>query len=90
MDVLADERDERVLQAAPEREGGAEEVGRPEAARGQEDSLAYDASVSQSKINSILQALMFYHSTDYVLVTDKTFKKWTKAYADDQDLFFKE
>ena len=33
---------------------------------------------------------MFYHSTDYVLVTDKTFKKWTKAYADDQDLFFKE
>lgn len=30
------------------------------------------------------------NSTDYVLVTDKSFKKWTKAYAEDQDLFFKE
>lgn len=28
--------------------------------------------------------------TDYVLVTDKSFKKYAKAYADDQDLFFKE
>lgn len=28
--------------------------------------------------------------TDYVLVTDKSFKKWTKAYAEDQDLFFKD
>lgn len=28
--------------------------------------------------------------TDYVLVTDKSFKKYTKAYAEDQDLFFKE
>jgi hypothetical protein len=29
-------------------------------------------------------------STDYVLVTDKSFKKYAKAYAQDQDLFFKE
>ncbi|KAI0084899.1 cytochrome c peroxidase [Irpex rosettiformis] len=28
--------------------------------------------------------------TDYVLVTDKVFKKYAKAYADDQDLFFKD
>lgn len=28
--------------------------------------------------------------TDYVLVTDKNFKKYAKAYAEDQDLFFKE
>ena len=27
---------------------------------------------------------------DYVLVTDKNFKKWVKAYADDEDLWFKE
>lgn len=29
-------------------------------------------------------------STDYVLTKDKSFKKWTKAYADDQELWFKE
>lgn len=29
-------------------------------------------------------------STDYVLVQDKVFKKFAKAYAQDQDLFFKE
>ena len=29
-------------------------------------------------------------STDYALVQDKTFKKYVKAYAADQDLFFKE
>lgn len=29
-------------------------------------------------------------STDYVLVQDKSFKKFAKAYAKDQDLFFKE
>ena len=28
--------------------------------------------------------------TDYVLVTDKSFKKYVKAYAEDQDVFFKE
>ena len=28
--------------------------------------------------------------TDYVLVQDKSFKKWTKAYADDEELWFKE
>lgn len=28
--------------------------------------------------------------TDYVLIQDKTFKKWTKAYADDEELWFKE
>lgn len=28
--------------------------------------------------------------TDYVLVTDKSFKKWTKAYADDESVFFKD
>ncbi|KAF9526911.1 heme peroxidase [Crepidotus variabilis] len=28
--------------------------------------------------------------TDYVLVQDKSFKKWAKAYADSQDLFFKD
>ena len=27
---------------------------------------------------------------DYVLVTDKSFKKYAKAYAEDQSLFFKE
>lgn len=27
---------------------------------------------------------------DYVLVTDKNFKKWVKAYADDEDLWFKD
>lgn len=29
-------------------------------------------------------------STDYVLTQDKSFKKYAKAYADDQDLWFKE
>ena len=33
---------------------------------------------------------LFSCSTDYVLTTDKSFKKYAKAYADDQDLFFKE
>ncbi|PAV18818.1 cytochrome C peroxidase [Pyrrhoderma noxium] len=28
--------------------------------------------------------------TDYVLVTDKSFKKYVKAYAEDQDIFFKD
>ena len=28
--------------------------------------------------------------TDYVLTQDKSFKKWVKAYADDEDLWFKE
>ena len=28
--------------------------------------------------------------TDYVLVQDKSFKKWVKAYADDEGLWFKE
>ncbi|KAJ8076343.1 heme peroxidase [Marasmius tenuissimus] len=28
--------------------------------------------------------------TDYVMVTDKSFRKWAKAYADDNDLFFKD
>lgn len=28
--------------------------------------------------------------TDYALVQDKSFKKWTKAYADDEQLWFKE
>ncbi|KAF7782144.1 CAZyme family AA2 [Agaricus bisporus var. burnettii] len=28
--------------------------------------------------------------TDYVLTQDKSFKKWTKAYADDQELWFKD
>lgn len=28
--------------------------------------------------------------TDYVLVQDKSFKKWARAYADDEELFFKE
>jgi hypothetical protein len=29
-------------------------------------------------------------STDYVVISDKSFKKFAKAYADDNDLFFKE
>ena len=29
-------------------------------------------------------------STDYVLVTDKNFKKYAKAYADSKEVFFKE
>jgi hypothetical protein len=29
-------------------------------------------------------------STDYVLVTDKSFKKYAKAYADSEEVFFKE
>lgn len=28
--------------------------------------------------------------TDYVLTQDKNFKKWAKAYADDEALWFKE
>ena len=28
--------------------------------------------------------------TDYVLTQDKSFKKWVKAYADDEQLWFKE
>ncbi len=28
--------------------------------------------------------------TDYVLVTDKSFKKWVQAYANDEQLWFKE
>lgn len=28
--------------------------------------------------------------TDYVLTQDKSFKKWAKAYADDEELWFKE
>ena len=28
--------------------------------------------------------------TDYVMVSDKSFRKYAKAYAEDQDLFFKE
>ena len=28
--------------------------------------------------------------TDYVLTQDKSFKKWVKAYADDEELWFKE
>ena len=28
--------------------------------------------------------------TDYVLVQDKSFRKWARAYADDEELFFKE
>ncbi|KAF8828697.1 hypothetical protein HHX47_DHR3000049 [Lentinula edodes] len=30
------------------------------------------------------------HSTDYVLVTDKIYKKYARAYADDEALFFKD
>ena len=30
------------------------------------------------------------HRTDYVLTQDKSFKKYAKAYAQDQDLWFKE
>jgi cytochrome c peroxidase len=30
------------------------------------------------------------YRTDYVLITDKSFKKYAKAYADDEALFFKE
>jgi cytochrome c peroxidase len=30
------------------------------------------------------------HRTDYVLTQDKSFKKYAKAYAEDQDLFFKD
>jgi len=28
--------------------------------------------------------------TDYVLTQDKSFKKWAKAYADDEELWFKD
>ena len=37
-----------------------------------------------------IQSLTSDFSTDYVLVQDKVFKKYAKAYAQDQDLFFKE
>ena len=30
------------------------------------------------------------YRTDYVLTQDKSFKKYAKAYADDQDLWYKE
>lgn len=32
----------------------------------------------------------YIHSTDYVVISDKSFKKFAKAYADDNELFFKE
>ena len=38
----------------------------------------------------LIQSLTSDFSTDYVLVQDKVFKKYAKAYAQDQDLFFKE
>jgi cytochrome c peroxidase len=31
-----------------------------------------------------------YLSTDYVLTQDKSFKKYAKAYADSEEVFFKE
>ncbi|KAG6375666.1 heme peroxidase [Boletus reticuloceps] len=34
--------------------------------------------------------LLFNETTDYVLTQDKSFKKWAKAYADDEELWFKD
>lgn len=33
---------------------------------------------------------MSLRSTDYILTQDKSFKKYAKSYADDQEVFFKE
>ena len=41
-------------------------------------------------LNPALSSLIVILSTDYVLIQDKSFKKYAKAYADDNDLFFKE
>ena len=30
------------------------------------------------------------HSTDYVIIQDKSFKKFAKLYADNEEVFFKE
>lgn len=43
-------------------------------------------------INTYLLHLLswIYTRTDYTLTQDKSFKKWAKTYAEDQDLWFKE
>jgi catalase (peroxidase I) len=64
----------------------------PQAARRQEDPVPDDAAVCSCSISPMERILIGMNtcSTDYVLVQDKSFKKYAKAYADDNDLFFKE
>ena len=42
------------------------------------------------RIQAVVLTIVCSCRTDYVLTQDKSFKKWAKAYAQDQDLFFKE
>lgn len=64
---------------------------RSQAARGQEDTLVDDVAVSSTRRLKLCGAEhIFSRRTDYVLVQDKSFKKFAKAYADNQELFFKE
>lgn len=70
---------------------GLEKMERPEATAGQEDEESHDASVRLSHVILIIcRPIENFRSTDYVLTQDKSFKKYAKAYADDQDLFFME
>ena len=71
-------------------------MGGPEAAGGQEDQVAHDAAVSTFPAFVGLWRRVtdggwgLGNRTDYVLTQDKSFKKYAKAYAQDQDLWFKE
>ena len=38
----------------------------------------------------MLNLFLYIYSTDYVLVQDKSFKKYAKSYAESQDLWFRE
>ncbi len=46
--------------------------------------------VPESFISSFHNLILFFSRTDYVLIQDKSFKKYAKAYADDQNLWFKD
>ncbi len=68
---------------------GLEEVEWSQATRGQKDQKPYDVAVCICYLVGMRRANMNFR-TDYVLTQDKSFKKYAKAYAEDQDLFFKE
>lgn len=71
---------------------GLEEVEWSQAAGRQEDTLTHDAAVCFYHIAQVRTRTNRYVlcRTDYVLTQDKSFKKWAKAYADDEALWFKE
>lgn len=63
-----------------------------QAARRQEDQEHHDAAVRGFLAGLRYRTLMAIHSnrSDYALVQDKKFLEWTKKYAADEQLFFKE